>query len=296
MIAMPGVSTGGGRTSIGTRQGERRRKLRQTKSADRAHLLSRPTSAHCRPMKAMATSYSWENMHAGLDGIAIDLPALNVKPTHGEYIPMNIQIKDPIWPMRDMLDFSFSVKPGEPHTLWLDTRDRILPNGKSLYLTIASASAEFGPAALEGMHLRLIFKPYKDALPEHTIDRLTQVRDNYANLVEESVNSRKLNIFNRFDADITDLLRVDPDNDLGRKYWNEMNHEQIKPPFTLPKAPAGVPDVGVSAGRRPGLPQARDQLVHRQPADLGRRVRRWIVGRQRLPQLVARTCVYGCGS
>ena len=85
-------------------------------------------------------------MHAGLDGIAIDLPALNLKPTHGDVIPMNIQIKDPIWPMRDMLDFSFSVKPGEPHTLWLDTRDRILPNGKSLYITIASASAEFGPA------------------------------------------------------------------------------------------------------------------------------------------------------
>ena len=152
--------------------------------------------------------------------------------------------------MRDMLDFSFSVKPGEPHTLWLDTRDRILPNGKSLFITIASASAEFGPASLEGMHLRLIFKPWKDALPEHVIDRLTQVRDNYANLVEESVNSRKLNIFNRFDADITDLLRVDPENDLGRKYWNEMNHEQIKPPFTLPNAPAGVPEWAFPAGDR----------------------------------------------
>ncbi len=92
------------------------------------------------------------------------------------------------------------------------------------------------------MRVRLIFKPYKDALPEHISDRLTQVRDNYANLVEESVNSRKLNIFNRFDADITDLLRVDPDNDLGRKYWNEMNHEQLQPPYTLPKAPAGVPE------------------------------------------------------
>ncbi len=31
----------------------------------------------------------------------------------GEYVPMNIQVKDPMWPMRDMLDFSFSVKPGE---------------------------------------------------------------------------------------------------------------------------------------------------------------------------------------
>jgi hypothetical protein len=241
MIAMPGVSTGGGRTTIG--------RGRQTANATAAkqslpiiHLLVPSDFRALQADEGHGTSYSWENMHAGLNGIAIDLPALNLKPTHGEYIPMNIQIKDPIWPMRDMLDVSFSVKPGEPHTLWLDTRDRILPNGKSLYLTIASASAEFGPEVLEGMHLRLIFKPWKDALPEHVSDRLTQVRDNYANLVEESVNSRKLNIFNRFDADITDLLRVDPTNDLGRKYWNEMNHEQIKPPFTLPKAPVGVPE------------------------------------------------------
>jgi hypothetical protein len=187
------------------------------------------------------TSYGWENMHSGLDGIAIDLPPLAIKPTHGDVIPMNIQIKDPIWPMRNMLDYSFSIKPGQPYTLWLDTRDRILPNDKSLYLTIASASPEFGTQLLAGTHLRLIFKPYKDALPEHIADRLTQVRDNYANLVEESVNSRKLNIFNRYDADISDLLRVDPENDLGRKYWDEANHEQLKPPFTLPHAPPDVP-------------------------------------------------------
>jgi hypothetical protein len=102
---------------------------------------------------------SWQNIDGGLDGIAIDLPALHIKPTHGDYIPMNIQIKDPLWPMRDMLDFNFSVKPEEAHTLWLDTRDRILPNDKSLYITIASASADFGPASLEGAEVRLVFKP-----------------------------------------------------------------------------------------------------------------------------------------
>ncbi len=241
MIANPGVSTGGGRASIG--RGNRPADEAATaQSLPIVHILIPSDFRGLQADEGHGTSYSWENMHAGLDGIAIDLPALNVKPTHGDYIPMNIQIKDPIWPMRNMLDFSFSVKPGEPHTLWLDTRDRILPNGKSLYITLASASAEFGPRSLEGMHLRLVFKPYQDALAEHTSDRLTQARDNYANLVEESVNSRKLNIFNRFDADITDLLRVDPENDLGRKYWNEVNHEQIKPPFTLPKAPAGVPE------------------------------------------------------
>ena len=33
------------------------------------------------------STYSWENLPGGLDGIAIDLPALNVTPTHGAYYP-----------------------------------------------------------------------------------------------------------------------------------------------------------------------------------------------------------------
>ncbi|MGD0155062.1 MAG: LamG-like jellyroll fold domain-containing protein [Terracidiphilus sp.] len=192
-------------------------------------------------LEGHGTSYGWENIDAGLDGIAIDLPPLNIQPNADRVIPLNIQIKDPLWPMRDMLYFTFAVKPGTPHTLWLDTRDRILPNERGLYLTIAAQSADFSTAALEGAEIRLIFKPYKDALPEHIADRLTQVRDEFANLVEESVSSRRLNLFNRFDADITDLLRVDPQNELARDYWHEMNHEQPRPPFTLPQAPPGVP-------------------------------------------------------
>jgi hypothetical protein len=186
-------------------------------------------------------SYSWDDMHAGLDGIAIDLPALSVQPTHGEYVPMNIEVRDPLWPMRDMMTFTFSVKPGEPHTLWLDMRDRILPNDKSILITIASASPEFNASSLEGAAVRLIFKPYKDAVPEHVADRLAQVEDNFSNMTEEHVNSKHLNTYNRFYADITDLLRVDPQNDLGRKYWHEWNPETAQPDYTPVKVPAGVP-------------------------------------------------------
>ncbi|MEA5668344.1 LamG-like jellyroll fold domain-containing protein, partial [Stenotrophomonas sp. MH1] len=50
-------------------------------------------------------AYSWENMHDGLDGVAIDIPALDLPATHdgpdGKVIPLNIRIKDPIWPARD---------------------------------------------------------------------------------------------------------------------------------------------------------------------------------------------------
>jgi hypothetical protein len=244
MVAGPGGGIQGGIRNTGVAEGRGRASNTASSATQRmpiVHVLI-PSDFRTIPNAERGTAYDWENISAGLDGIAIDLPAMNMKPTHGDVIPMNIRVKDPLWPMRDMLDFNFSVKPGEAHTLSLDTRDRILPNSKSLYLTISSASSEFGSASVEGAEIRLIFKPYKDALPEHIADRLTQVRDNYANMTEESVSSRRLNLFNRFDADITDLLRVDPENDLGRKYWNEKSPEQIRPPFTLAKAPAGVPE------------------------------------------------------
>jgi len=165
-----------------------------------------------------------------------------VKPTHGDYVPMNIEVRDPLWPMRDMLNFTFSVRPGEAHTLWLDTRDRILPNDKSLLITVASASAEFNAGSLEGAEVRLIFKPYKDALPEHIADRLTQVRDNFSNMTEEHVNSKRLNAYNRFFADMTDLLRVDPRTISAANTGTNGTRRRSRRILPPPLAPPGVPE------------------------------------------------------
>jgi hypothetical protein len=192
-----------------------------------------------KPMGRFA--YGWENLNAGLDGIAIDIPALKVKPTHGELFPLNIRIKDPIWPDRDLLDVNVSVKPGEARTVWLDTRDRILPNDRSLYLTLAGAGGDFDAAALDGTRIRLVFKDRKEAAKEHVADRFEQVRGNLAWFVEEQPNNRRLAVFERFDREATDLLRVDPDNMLGRIYWNEQNDEQPYPAFVQPTPPPGVP-------------------------------------------------------
>jgi len=170
------------------------------------------------PLVHILVPDTWDGLEDGLDGIAIDLPALRVKPTHGDLFPLNIQVKDPLWALRDMCDFTFSVKPGEARTLWLDLRDRLLPAGKGLYLTIAGAGAEFGPAALDGATLRLVFKSRRAARAEHEIDRFTQVRDCYAMLVEEHPHSPKYNLWNRFEADLNDLLRVNPDHNPGRSY------------------------------------------------------------------------------
>ncbi len=185
--------------------------------------------------------YGWQTMNAGLDGIAIDIPALNVKPTHGGLLPLNIQIKDPIWPARDLMDVSVSVKPGEARTLWLDTRDRILPADLPLYLTIAAAGGGFSAASLDGAKIRLIFKPREKALPEHIADRFAQMRDNFAYFVEEHTSTRALARYERFYREITDLLAADPGNVVARQYWAEVSPEAGWPAVTLPPVPKGAP-------------------------------------------------------
>ena len=185
--------------------------------------------------------YGWQGMDAGLDGLAIDIPALNVKPTHGDLFPLNIKVKDPLWPGRDLLDVNVSVKPGEARTIFLDTRDRLLPEGRSLYLAVAGAGADFDAKQLDGMAVRLKFKPSADAKTEHIADRFAQARDNLAFLVEEHDVSKRLARYARLDLELSDLLRVDPANKHGREMWAELNPEQPGAPVTLPVAPAGVP-------------------------------------------------------
>ncbi|MEG0192348.1 MAG: LamG-like jellyroll fold domain-containing protein [Stenotrophomonas sp.] len=186
-------------------------------------------------------AYSWENMHDGLDGVAIDIPALDLPATHDGLVPLNIRIKDPIWPARDMIDVSVSVQRGQKRTLWLDLRDRIL-TPDSLWLSIASAAPGFDAKALDGAQVRLVFKPRADAIKEHVADRFNQVRDNWGFLVEEHTTSKRQRLYARVYADLSDLLRVDPDHELGRLYWNYISYNsQGRPPYTAPDVPKGVP-------------------------------------------------------
>ena len=186
------------------------------------------------------SAQGWYNIHDGLDGVRITLPPMDVPPVANGLFPVNIQVKDPIWPLRNMLDFSFSMKPKEEKVLWLDLRDRILPNDKPLYLTIAGSKG-FNTGLLEGAQVELVFKDRNEAKAEHIIDRFTQVRDNYGFIVEERPSERRLNKYVQFENDMTDLLRIDPDHKEGREYWYIYNPLQPPPPVYIAPAPAGVP-------------------------------------------------------
>lgn len=185
--------------------------------------------------------YGWQNMDAGLDGIALDLPALKATPLKNGLIPLNIRVMDPIWPGRTLMDVNVAVKPGEARRVFLDTRDRLLPPNTSLYLTIASAAEDFTSASLDGMKLRLVMKPRAAALAEHIADRFAEVRDSMAFVVEEHTNDRRLTRYERMEREFTSLFAADPNHTLGRLYWAELNPEQGWPDFKQPVPPKGVP-------------------------------------------------------
>ena len=211
----------------------------------RERLVARPATEHfitvidpmAMPLVHILIPDTWDNLSEGLDGIAIDLPAFEGS---DRLIPFNLRVKDPLWPGRNMFDFTFSLKAGEKKTLWLDLRDRLLPAGKGLWLTLASFQSDFNWIKLYGAKLRLIFKPREAARAEHELDRFTQARDSYAMLVEEHPHSDKLDLWVRFESDLKDLLRVNPDHVLGRQYA-AAGLGSPPPPFVQPEAPAGVP-------------------------------------------------------
>ncbi len=162
-----------------------------------------------------------------------------------------VQIKDPLWYYRNLAHFVFSCEGGAKKTIFFDTRDRILPQGKCLYLTIAANSCPALEALLDGMTLTMVYKSAGEARAEHVLDRFTQVRDLYGHLTEEHPSVPELNMFNRIYADVTDLIKIAPEHKPGQYYYYDVMAKSgrgrpalmpgYRPDFTPTPVPQGVP-------------------------------------------------------
>ncbi len=242
VVALP---AGGVRSAVGAGSAAATGKVRRADGAQPIVHVLIPSSfgdAHADRPLARAWDYGWRNAHDGLDGIAIDLPGLNAAADGRGLVPLNIRVRDPLWPGRDLIDLSVSVRTGVKRTLWLDLRDRIL-TGDSLLLSIASAAPNFDADALNGAAIRLVFKDRAAASVEHVADRFRQVKDNWGFLVEEHTASQRAGLYRRLFGDVSDLLRVAPDHVEGRRYWADINYQPDEmPAVALPAAPAGVPE------------------------------------------------------
>jgi len=187
-------------------------------------------------------SYDWENLDAALDGVVLRLPPLALASGRDGRAPLSVRLHDPLWPDRDLIDVMVRVVPGRAQTLWLDSRDRFLRRGDPVSLTLAADDPRFGAVALKGTGVSLIFKPAAEGRSEHVADRLEQARDELATLIEEKPSTRLFPVWDRFERDVSDVLRIDPGNAHARALWLEMNSAQSSAPAPLAPAPAGVPE------------------------------------------------------
>ncbi|MBR1920162.1 MAG: hypothetical protein IJ831_11120 [Spirochaetales bacterium] len=193
-----------------------------------------------------------EDSSVGLDGVELYIP------DDGSMQPvsLSIQVKDPLWYHRNLMQLTFRKREGEQR-LWLDTRDRILPEDRCLYMTIA-ADREID---ISSWSFTLVLKSRSECKAEHCIDRFTQVRDIYGHLVEEAPKGKGFDLYNRFVGDINDLMKVDPEHIPGQYYLYErdlLDHgmtkfpgvkkkiehpeEFFRPDYNLGKVPQGVPE------------------------------------------------------
>ncbi len=203
---------------------------------DQPAALSEETQTASYPFVHVIIPYEADDT-LGLDGIELSFDA----PAQAK---LSIQVKDPLWYYRNLAQFTFSVQPGRK-TIFFDTRDRILPQGKCLYLTIAADAA-----LPENLCVRTVFKSAQDAKAEHVLDRFTQLRDAYGHMTEERPLQKEYNLFNRYFGDMMDLLKVDPDHKPGLYYLHDCyihmeSRLKVKPAyvakFETEPVPQGVP-------------------------------------------------------
>lgn len=182
----------------------------------------------------------------GLDGIEliIDKDAID------EDVICNIQIKDPLWYYRNLMQFTCKLQKNQGYNLWCDTRDRILPEDRCLYITLAFDKWVDIGRLESGLKIRTIYKEAREAKAEHVADRFIQVRDVFGHLMEERPAQKEFNLYNRFRRDIEDLMRIDPKHIPGQYYRYELGvlHrtkagilDNYLPDYKTEVVPEGVP-------------------------------------------------------
>jgi hypothetical protein len=156
------------------------------------------------------------NRLPSLDGVALRLPKTELN----RPIACAVRIHDPLWPDRALAHFSFAWDGRSDQRIFFDTRDRVMPDGKPVWITLA-LSDDPPESFWNGLAASLVLKSRADAKAEHSLDRFTQARDNYAHLVEENPDDLRYGLFRRFYIDILDLMRVDPAHIPGSYYYYE---------------------------------------------------------------------------
>ncbi|MFC2076058.1 LamG-like jellyroll fold domain-containing protein, partial [candidate division KSB1 bacterium] len=202
------------------------------------------------PIVHLALPASDEELALGAVTLRLDKPARNSSGT--KPIRLNLSLKDPLYPVRDLIDVDVELTPGgdESPEITLDIRDLIVGSGTPLWMTVSSDDPGFGPEVLAGSEIILNLVRSATAQKEYIADRLVHLKTSFQMLSEArpwmrlgrgtspDELRRRLKLIDELFLLLEELERVDPTNKIAAAYRGWIFRSNPPPQYTQPKLPS----------------------------------------------------------
>jgi hypothetical protein len=191
--------------------------------------------------------------NTGLDAVKLKLNPEGKKCS--EEAIVHVSARDPVDPLRDVIDLSLRLPAAGPAEILLDVRDLVVPAGTPLWLVLASDQKDFGLRYLNGAEVEVWMtetgrtERAERARKEYFSDRLRWVRDSFQGLSHSrpwlsgdvSKIRRQFKLVDELYRLIEDVLRVDPKEPTATAYLGWINPNESPPDFKQPEPSA--PDI-----------------------------------------------------
>ena len=186
---------------------------------------------------------------------------------------VNLQIKDPVFPGRNLADVHFRLSNSSPTDLVIDIPDTVVPINAPLWLTFASDSKDFGSSFLTGTRVEIWTSQSEQGTltdrgkTEFFADRFAWIRQcfqtfsayNSWTTIDYSKLRRQLKGIDELFRVIEDVVHVDPKEPTALAYLTWLNPSLSPPEFKQPAVPS--PDVPLWAFQQRLLVQSFKDLV-----------------------------------
>ena len=258
-----GKLTGVSRTQMVNLFGEKTKLMRRYLPADRSAWVGVPPEVFpASPPAAVDHSEQFHYFHVILPPFLSHTPfdALRFQFTpapqsNQKESMVNLQIKDPVYPGRNLADVQFRLSNSSPTDLVIDIPDTIVPVNAPLWLTFASDSKDFGSGFLTGARVEIWTSQSEQGTltdrgkTEYSTDRFAWIRQCFQTFsaynswaaIDYSKLRRQLKGVDELFRVIENVLQVDPKEPTAMAYLTWLNPSLPPLDFKQPVSPS--PDI-----------------------------------------------------
>ena len=252
--ALPGVS----RSQVSSLYGVDLRIARHYLPPDRESWVGVPNEVFQAPEASASATAGLHYLHVILPPLlqhtALDALKLRLNPGNqklSEEAVVNIAIKDPVVPRRDLMNVDLRIPPAGPCSVVLDFQDIVLPAGTPLWLTIAGNQSDFAEKFLTGAEVEVwlaqtgVGERAVSSKREYLSQRLNMLRDDFQiasptrfwAVSDQTKLRRQCRIVDELNNLVDDVLRTDSKESTALAYLRWTGRNEAPPDLKLREKP-----------------------------------------------------------